>query len=135
MDKTILNNYKIFVDGVTSQVSKDEYAYQERVAELLKNGMDVPRLTTASIGLSSETGEFAEIVKKIMYHGKEYNADNIFHMKRELGDIIWYWMNACIALNLNPNEVIEENVRKLESRYPGGVFSVWHSENRKEGDI
>jgi len=132
---TILTNYQTFVDGVTSDVSKNTDAYVARINELTSQGCDVARLTTAGIGLASEGGEFNEIVKKIMFHGKEYNEDNIFHMKRELGDIIWYWINACTALGFNPNEVIDENVRKLESRYPGGKFSVWHSENRKPGDL
>ena len=135
MEKTILSNYKTFVDGVTSNVSKDPLLLQQRLADLLAKGADMPRLLTAGIGLSSESGEFNEIVKKITFHGKDYDEANIFHMKRELGDIIWYWMQACLALNLDPNEVISENVSKLESRYPGGKFSVWHSENRKDGDI
>ena len=135
MDKTILNNYAQFVDGVTSPVSKDDNLFIERIKFLSSQGCQVARLNTASTGLASEGGEFSEIVKKILFHGKEYNEDNIFHMKRELGDIIWYWINACIALGFDPNEIIEENVRKLEARYPGGTFSVWHSENRKEGDL
>ncbi len=135
MDRTILSNYKDFVDGVTSITSKDPEVLATRLNELKDVGAKMPRLLTAGIGLASESGEFNEIVKKITFHGKEYNEANIFHMKRELGDIIWYWMQACLALDLDPNEVIEENVKKLESRYPGGKFSVWHSENRKVGDI
>jgi hypothetical protein len=56
-------------------------------------------------------------------------------MKRELGDIAWYWANACNALGLDPNLVLAENVNKLESRYPGGKFDAHYSENRKEGDL
>jgi NTP pyrophosphatase (non-canonical NTP hydrolase) len=135
-DKNIdLNKYGEFVNGVTSKASTDLEAFIARVRDLDAAGMDVPRMLTAGIGLASEGGEFDEIVKKIVFHGKEYNEDNIFHMKRELGDIIWYWTNACIALGLDPNEVIAENVTKLEARYPGGKFSVWHSENRKPGDL
>jgi NTP pyrophosphatase (non-canonical NTP hydrolase) len=133
--KTILSNYSKFVDGVTSSVSKDDELFVKRIQELSAQGVSVARLCTAGIGLASEGGEFDEIVKKILFHGKEYNADNVFHMKRELGDIIWYWINACIALGLDPNDVIEENVKKLEARYPGGVFDVWHSENRQPGDL
>jgi NTP pyrophosphatase (non-canonical NTP hydrolase) len=136
MDKKLdLNKYSEFVDGVTSAVSKDDELYIARIRELSAAGMQVARLSTAGIGLASEGGEFDEIVKKILFHGKEYNADNIFHMKRELGDIIWYWINACIALGLDPNEVIAENVTKLEARYPGGKFDAWYSENRKPGDL
>jgi hypothetical protein len=135
MDKTFLHNYQTFVDGVTSPVSKDDELFIERIRQLSAQGVQVARLTTAGVGLASEGGEFDEIIKKILFHGKEYNEDNRFHMKRELGDIVWYWMNACIALNYDPYEIIEENVTKLESRYPGGKFSVWHSENRKDGDL
>ena len=135
MEKTILTNYSTFVDGVTAPVSKDDELFIKRIKELSAQGVSVARLSTSGIGLSSEGGEFNEIVKKILFHGKEYNDDNVFHMKRELGDIIWYWMNACISLGIDPNEVIEENVRKLEARYPGGKFSIWHSENRAAGDI
>ena len=135
MDKTFLHNYRTFVDGVTSDVSKNSELFVKRIQELEAAGADPARLMTAGMGLASEGGEFDEIVKKIFFHGKEFNEDNRFHMKRELGDIIWYWMNACIALNYDPYAIIEENVEKLEGRYPGGKFSIWHSENRKEGDL
>jgi NTP pyrophosphatase (non-canonical NTP hydrolase) len=102
-----------------------------------KHGPDVnvPLLLTAAIGLGSEAGEFQEIVKKIMFQGKPLNEETAFHMKRELGDIIWYWTNACRALHLDPNDVIAENVNKLQSRYPGGVFDATYSENRAPGDL
>jgi NTP pyrophosphatase (non-canonical NTP hydrolase) len=87
------------------------------------------------LGLAAESGEFIEIPKKIFFQGKELNDENLFHMKRELGDIMWYWINACRALNIDPNDVINENVRKLESRYPGGKFDAHYSENRKPGDL
>ena len=136
MDKKIdLNKYSDFVNQITSQESKDYNSFLRRVTTLNSQGVDVPRLLTAGIGLASEGGEFNEIVKKIFFQGKEYNEDNVFHMKRELGDIIWYWANACRALGLDPNAVIAENVSKLEGRYPGGSFDPWYSENRKEGDL
>ena len=133
--KIDLNKYSKFVDGVTSLPSKDYDAFLVRVQHLKDAGADVPRLLTAGIGLASEGGEFDEIVKKMLFQGKEYSAENIFHLKRELGDIIWYWVNACTALGLDPNDVIAENVTKLESRYPGGEFDAWYSENRKDGDL
>lgn len=133
--KIDLNKYSGFVDGVTSLPSKDFDAFMARVLQLKDAGADVPRLLTAGIGLASEGGEFDEIVKKMLFQGKEYSAENIFHLKRELGDIIWYWVNACTALGLDPNDVIAENVTKLESRYPGGEFDAWYSENRKDGDL
>ena len=97
--------------------------------------INVPLLLTACLGLAAEGGEFIEVPKKIFFQGKPLTDAEVFHLKRELGDVMWYWINACRALNLDPNEVINENIRKLESRYPGGKFDAHYSENRKEGDI
>jgi NTP pyrophosphatase (non-canonical NTP hydrolase) len=139
-----LKAYARFVAAVTSEPSSNLTEFMNRLDELdgnyLGNGqhgpdVSVTRLLTAGIGLSSETGELNEIIKKIFFQGKELSADNVFHMKRELGDIAWYWIQACLALDLDPNEVIAENVTKLESRYPGGRFDVYHSENRQQGDL
>ena len=136
-----LNRYKEFVAAVTSNQSNDVQSFiesihgLERQAALLGLQLNVPLLLTASVGLSSEGGEFNEIVKKMLFQGKPYTEENRFHMKRELGDIAWYWINACRALGYDPNEVIAENVRKLESRYPGGQFDPYYSENRKTGDL
>lgn len=141
--KIDLNKYQKFVEAVTSQPSNDLTFFMNRLEELdgnLLNGEQAPDinvslLLTGALGLAAETGEFCEIPKKMFFQGKPLNEENVFHMKRELGDIMWYWINACRALNLDPNEVIAENVRKLESRYPGGSFDAHYSENRQEGDI
>lgn len=138
-----LNKYQDFVKVVTSNPSNHLHIFQQRCEELnSQNGDDVvgpdvnvPLLLTAALGLAAETGEFCEVPKKIFFQGKPLNEENVFHMKRELGDVMWYWINACRALNLDPNDVIAENVRKLEARYPGGSFDPWFSENRKEGDL
>lgn len=134
MDKTFLHNYKKFVDGVTSSESKDTEVLIARIREMEEQGVNVARLLTAGIGLASEGGEFDEILKKMLFQGKPVNEENIFHLKRELGDVIWYWMQACLALDMDPYEVIEENINKLSSRYPGG-FDVWRSENREDNDL
>lgn len=135
MSETFLHKYNKFVDGVTSEASGNKAAFMARIEALYEQGCQVHRLHTAADGMSAEAGEFMEIVKKMTFQGKPYDEANIFHMKRELGDVIWYWAQACIALQLNPYDVIEENVRKLESRYPGGKFDIGNSEVRKEGDI
>lgn len=135
MSNPFLNQYLTFVDAVTSQESKDKQAFLTRVEALYDQGCNVARLHTAADGLVAEAGEFMEIVKKITFQGKPYNEDNVFHMKRELGDVMWYFANACMALGMDPYEVIEENVRKLEARYPGGAFEISRSENRAEGDL
>lgn len=134
MNNTILNQYSKFVEKVTSKES-NYYNDMNNKVEKLNEKVNMSLLITGGLGLSSETGEFNEILKKIMFQGKPLNDDNIFHMKRELGDILWYWVNTCRALNLNPNEVLQENIKKLESRYPGGQFDINLSENRKEGDL
>jgi NTP pyrophosphatase (non-canonical NTP hydrolase) len=140
-----LNKYQSFVKAVTSEPSNDLTTFINRCDTLDGNydftnnqhgpDINVPLLLTACLGLAAESGEFIEIPKKIFFQGKPLNEENRFHMKRELGDIIWYWINACRALGYDPNDVIAENVKKLESRYPGGHFDPHYSENRKVGDL
>ncbi len=132
--KKYLNEYSNFVTKVTSKPSLDTNALKERLVEIDEAGVLSPRLLTAALGLGSETGEFTEIVKKMFLQGKPPSEENVFHMKRELGDIMWYWSTACMALDLDPFEVIEENRAKLEARY-GEQFEVKRSEHRKDGDL
>ena len=144
-----LNKYKDFVEAVTSQPSNDLTTFMDTLDRLdanyeldladnrMKHGPDVniPLLITACFGLAAESGEFIEVPKKIIFQGKALTDENVYHMVRELGDIMWYWVNACRALNVDPNFVIQENIKKLESRYPGGSFDAHYSENRSTGDI
>jgi NTP pyrophosphatase (non-canonical NTP hydrolase) len=131
-----LNKYKEFVKVVTSDASNNTSALTDTLNNLeAQSGVNMALLLTGSIGMASEGGEFSEIVKKCIFQGKPLDADTIFHAKRELGDIMWYWVNACRALDLDPNEVLAENVKKLEARYPGGSFDVHYSENRQDGDL
>ena len=127
--------YVEFVDAVTSQQSKEHEAFVYRVQELEGQGFPSERLLTASVGMCAEAGEFTEVVKKIVFQGKPVNEENLFHLKRELGDIMWYVAQACMGLDTTIDEIIEMNVDKLKSRYPGGEFNVHQSENRKEGDV
>ena len=128
--------YLEFVKGVTSNESIHYPSLIARMSNLeLDDDCNVPQLLTAALGLTAESGEFTEVVKKIILQGKPYNEDNVFHMKRELGDICWYIAQACMALDTTFDEIIEMNVEKLEARYPGGSFDVHHSENRVEGDV
>jgi len=128
-----LNKYKDFVKEVTSPESNNTRKLTDKLEEL-DHKVNIALLMTGSIGLASEGGEFSEIVKKCVFQGKPLDSDTIFHMKRELGDIMWYWSTACMALNLDPFEVIEENRAKLEARY-GEQFEVKRSEHRKDGDL
>ena len=128
--------YLDFVAGVTSEPSTDLAALLSRITDLdVECDADIPRLLTAALGLTAESGEFTEVVKKIILQGKPYNEENVFHMKRELGDICWYIAQACMALDTTFDEIIEMNVDKLKARYPGGEFDVHHSENRVQGDL
>ena len=128
--------YLDFVAGVTSQPSTDLPTLLSRMTELdVSDDADIPRLLTAALGLTAESGEFTEVIKKIILQGKPYNDENKFHMKRELGDICWYLAQACMALDTTFDEIIEMNVDKLKARYPGGEFDVHKSENRVEGDL
>ncbi len=128
--------YIDFVHGVTSTESLDYAALLTRMNKLeLEDDCNLSQLLTAALGLTAESGEFTEIVKKIILQGKPYNEDNVFHMKRELGDICWYIAQACMALDTTFDEIIEMNVEKLKARYPGGEFDVHKSENRKVGDL
>ena len=131
----LLNQYSTFVDGVTSDASKDTEQYINSLVRLKMQGCDIARLDTAFTGLCSESGEANDLVKKLKFHGKDWSGEIRQHLIKELGDVAWYWMNACIALGVDPEEVILRNIDKLESRYPGGEFSIERSENRKENDV
>ena len=136
MEKQVnFDKYSKFVDAVTSDESKDFLALSDRLVELDKKGANIERLVTAGVGLNAEAGEFLEIVKKMVFQGKPWNEDNREHLIIELGDIIWYATNACMALGISFEDVVARNVEKLEKRYPGGQFDVYYSENREDGDL
>ena len=128
------DKYCLFVDGVTSDSSKDFVYLADRLVELDGKGANIERLTTAAVGMSAESGEFLEIIKKMVFQGKPWTNDNREHLIIELGDVLWYVMQACKALDITIEEVVAGNVDKLKKRYPGGEFNVYQSENRKEGD-
>ena len=128
------DRYTHFVDAVTSTPSKDFKFLIDRLGELDREGANIERLTTASVGLAAESGEFLEIVKKMVFQGKPWNSDNREHLIIELGDVMWYVAQACMALDISFDDVVRGNVKKLEKRYPGGSFSVDKSENRQKGD-
>ena len=127
--------YVEFVKQTTSAPSLDYPVLSARLSELEANGANVTQLMTAAFGLTAEAGEFTEVVKKIFLQGKQYNEENVFHMKREIGDIMWYVAQACMALDISIDDVIQMNFEKLSARYPEGAFSIERSENRVEGDL
>jgi len=130
------NKYIEFVKQTTSKPSLDWPTLAARLSELeVRDDCNVTQLMTAAFGLTAEAGEFTEVVKKMFLQGKPYTEENIFHMKRELGDIMWYMAQACMALDISFDEVLQMNVEKLSARYPEGTFDVHYSENRQEGDL
>jgi len=128
------NKYSHFVDAVTSDCSKSFVDLADRLGELDREGANIERLTTAGVGLAAESGEFLEIVKKMVFQGKPWTDDNRDHLIIELGDVMWYVAQACMALDVSFDDVIKGNVKKLEKRYPGGSFDVSKSEHRAVGD-
>ena len=128
------NKYQQFVDEVTSDASTDFLAFSDRIVELDEKGANIERLLTAGVGINAEGGEFLEIIKKMIFQGKPWNADNKEHLIIELGDLMWYVMQACIALETPIDQVVAKNVEKLEKRYPEGAFSVFYSEHRSDDD-
>ena len=132
--KVDLDKYALFVDGVTSDPSKDYQSFLESLSTLDGEGSNIHRLLTAAVGISAEGGEFMEIVKKMVFQGKPWNDDNREHLIIELGDVMWYVMQACAALDVSLEDVVAGNVEKLKKRYPGGEFNVYESENRSADD-
>ena len=127
--------YSKFVDAVTSDESRDFVAFSDRVVALDEKGANIERLLTGAVGINAEGGEVMEIVKKLLFQGKPWNDETIYHLKRELGDVLWYVVQCLIALDTDMNEIVEMNIEKLKKRYPGGEFDAYYSENREVNDL
>ena len=127
--------YSKFVDAVTSDESRDFVALSDRLVLLDEKGANIERLLTGAVGINSEGGEIMEIVKKLIFQGKKWDEDTIYHLKRELGDVMWYLVQCLVALDTPIEEIVEMNIDKLKSRYPAGEFDPWYSEHRQEGDL
>ena len=133
--KVNFQEYSKFVDAVTSDESRDFIAFSDRIVSLDEKGANIERLLTGAVGINAEGGEVMEIVKKLIFQGKPWDDKNIYHLKRELGDVMWYVMQCLIALDSSMDEIVGMNVEKLKARYPGGEFDPFYSENRQEGDL
>ena len=127
--------YSKFVDAVTSDESRDFIAFSDRIVNLDEKGANIERLLTGAVGINSEGGEIMEIVKKLIFQGKPWSDETKFHLKRELGDVMWYVMQCLLALDTSVDEIVGMNVEKLKARYPGGEFDPFYSENREVGDL
>jgi NTP pyrophosphatase (non-canonical NTP hydrolase) len=134
MSRIKFERYEHFVSAVTSDASTNFVDFADRIGELDREGANIERLLTSGVGINAEGGEFLEIIKKMVFQGKPWNDDNREHLIIELGDIMWYVAQACMALEVSMDQVLETNVKKLEKRYPEGSFDIYFSENRKAGD-
>ena len=135
MKRIDFEKYSKFVDAVTSDESRDFISLSDRLVRLDEKGANIERLLTGAVGINSEGGEIMEIVKKLVFQGKQWDDETKYHLKRELGDVMWYVMQCLIALETSLDEVVDMNIDKLKKRYPGGEFDSWYSENRQEGDL
>ena len=135
MQQNLLDEYTAFVDKVTSEASKSSDKMRERINYLNSKDIEMSRLLTAGIGLSGEVGEFNEIIKKIMFQGKTFDVVVHEHMRRELGDIMWYVAQACLALKVDLVDIINGNKEKLLKRFPQKQFNEKFDAYRNKGDI
>ena len=85
------------------------------------------------MGMSGESGEALDIVKKIMFQGHELNEATKEHLIRELGDVLWYVATTAEALDVPLETVMQVNIDKLRARYPM-AFDSERSQHREEGD-
>ena len=85
------------------------------------------------MGMSGESGEALDIVKKIMFQGHPLNEATKEHLIRELGDVLWYVATTAEALNVPLETVMQTNIDKLRARYPM-AFDAERSQHREEGD-
>lgn len=130
-------DYRKFIDSITSKESKDEMKFSDRTTDLCYAINDVesfPRLLTGAMGLSDEAGEVLGIMKKVMFQGKDLNDETIDHLKREVGDCRFYLEQLYMALNMDDSDARQNNYDKLSARFPNGMFEVDRSENREAGD-
>lgn len=129
------DKYAEFVDAVTSDASKDFLALSDRLVALDEKGANIERLLTGFVGMSAESAEGLDIVKKLVFQNKEWKPEIREHLIKECGDVCFYLAEVLIALDISLEEVIQKNVEKLSARYPNGYFEAFYSENRKEGDV
>lgn len=102
--------------------------YQQAAMKTCGQADFYDRLIMSALGLSGETGEFADYLKKHMYHQHDFDVEKV---KLEAGDILWYLALLCTTLNLSLEDVMQANIDKLRRRYPEG-FSSEASKNREE---
>ena len=114
---------------------KDFDTYQElalRTASAESMVTSSTMLNSAALGLSGESGEIADHVKKVMFHGHPLDEATRDKIAKELGDILWYCAMGARGIGLGLSDIATMNVEKLKKRYPEG-FSTENSLNRPHG--
>ena len=132
----ISDEYIDFVIGLVSPASKNLEDLVSRL-EYLDTSTDyinIPGMITGAKGLTCESAEVEDIIKKVVFQGKPLDEETLHHIKLELGDALFYFVLLCDALDTDPKEVMLMNIDKLSKRFTSGKFTVVESENRKEGD-
>ncbi|MCP4437516.1 MAG: pyrophosphatase [Aureispira sp.] len=131
-----IDQYSEFVDNMLSSTSKNLNELVGRLETLHSvENCNIPGMITGATGLVCESAELKDIVKKVLFQGKDLSPEVLQHMKKELGDVIFYFVVMCKAIGTTPGKVIELNREKLNTRFASGKFSVAESEMRKKGDV
>ena len=134
MDSKEVTAHREFVHSVTSETTVDIDLFIDRLLGFQDGDPDwsePQRLLTGAIGICSEGGELLDLVKKILFQGKEPTPELREKIKLELGDVMWYVQQILIWSSWTLEEVLAENTKKLTGRFPEG-FSVDKSENRED---
>lgn len=116
----------------------DATEYQRLASRTLIDGPDAEysdyqiMLVWNALGLTGESGEVADIIKKAVFHQHGMNTATKSQLVKELGDVLWYVAAICTKLDVPMGVVMEHNIEKLKQRYPAG-YSSDASINRKDG--
>ena len=111
------SEYQKFVKIPASDATNHYKSFKNRIEHLHDKNIEIQTLLTAGVGLMSESGEFGDIVKKIVFQNKEYDKEIRYKLIKELGDVLWYMAHACNALGISFETVMETNVEKLKHRF------------------
>lgn len=109
----LMNEYQL-----AAQRTSNTYTSQSKI----HNGL---------LGLFGEGGECADIFKKCVFQGHEFDRE---HMAKELGDVLWYVAEVASGLDMTLEEIARLNIAKLKARYPDG-FDPDKSLHRAAGDV
>ena len=105
--------------------------YQELAARTINKNLSHHAMANhALFGMCGEIGELHSLYQKV-YQGHSLNLE---HAKKEVGDLLWFVAEICVANGWQLEDVAQMNIDKLKARYPEG-FEAEKSLNRAEGDI